>query len=130
MANVNERPPLPKGCKGCVFVIIALIFCFVVFPIILSASYSHYLWFRSAKMANERQPVSQFEKVFGSENTIYEGEDAENWERSSIEKSFGISISDRQRIVRFCHEGFPYVTVLLVYDMDSGETVWVKVVCP
>jgi len=110
----------------------AFIFLFFVFPIafsiILSASYSHYLWIRVAKMAKERQPVSRFERAFGPRKTRHEGDERQlSWSRSSIEKSFGISISDRQRVVNFWHEGLPYFTVLLVYDIDSGETVWVKI---
>ena len=116
---------LPRKFVLTVWVFIFLFFFPIAFTITLSASYSSYLFVRVTKMVKERQPVSRFEKVFGPRSTTYEGD---RLERSSVEKRYDISISDRQRVVGFSHEGFLYVTVLLVYDIDSGETVWVKMV--
>ena len=72
------------------------------------------------QMIEERQPVSIFEQLFGR-HKLYGGNLPE-WMCFLLESP----ISEKQGLVRFAYEGIPPFSVILVYDIDTGETIWAK----
>ena len=73
------------------------------------------------QMIEDRQPMSNFEQIF-EKHKVHGGNLPER-----MHFLLESPISERQGLVRFAYEGIPSFSVILVYDIDTGETEWVKI---
>ena len=104
--------------------------CFLACLFVLSAIYTYVdiilrtrnLQKTTLQMLRNQQTISDFEKIFTTNNIVYYNdiEESPGWIRSTYEAP----ITESQGVARFIYEGLPYLNIYVIYEKNSGEIIW------